>query len=255
MRTVIRLTLTIMFTCLLILPAAAADTLSFKAGFLQLQPQGTIAVTAEMIRGDELNLEDDLGLDEDAGYFLETALQLGVFRLFASYFPLRSAGDGVLDRDVDFKGETFVAGSSVESDIDIDFYEAGLAWYPIDFDAMEVHVQLGPELAAKYVDAHLSLADETLSQREVSRVGIPVPGVGLRGRIDIADVVGVMGRTSYAAFAGSRFFDADLQVEYAPMPLTGVFVGYRYLKVDIDTEGIVLEASYAGPYLGALVRF
>jgi len=34
-----------------------------------------------------------------------------------------------------------------------------------------------------------------------------------------------------------------------------LFAGYRYLDVDIDEDDVLIDASFKGPYAGALIRF
>jgi len=174
--------------------------------------------------------------------------------LFAGYLPINFSGDGVLTEAVDFNGETFVANSHVESDVDIDIYEAGLAWYLVNVDDLPVRIQLGPELAVKYVDASVEMRDSNgLSESE--SVKVPLPTVGLRGRVAVADFLGVVGRVGYMEYQDNSFFDVDAQVEFSPIPLVGLFAGYRYLDVDIDEDDVLIDASFKGPYAGALIRF
>ena len=239
---------------LTVAPAYADELLSFKAGYQQLSPDGDFAVSGGSLSGTSMDMDDDLGFDDSEEYTLEAALQLGSFRLFAGYLPINFSGDGVLTEAVDFNGETFVANSHVESDVDIDIYEAGLAWYLVNVDDLPVRIQLGPELAVKYVDASVEMRDSNgLSESE--SVKVPLPTVGLRGRVAVADFLGVVGRVGYMEYQDNSFFDVDAQVEFSPIPLVGLFAGYRYLDIDIDEDDVLIDASFKGPYAGALIRF
>ena len=238
---------------LLASPALADETFSFKAGYLALSPSGDIAVSDGGLTGTVVDLEDDLTLADSEDYFAEAALQLGAFRLFAAYLPINFSGDGVLTRDISFNGETFVLGSRVESDVNIDIYEAGLAWFLVNIDDMPVRIQFGPEMAVKYVDARVELQNSTYSESD--SVGVPIPTLGARGRVAIADYLSVVGRVGYLKYSGSSFLDADAQVELSPVPLVGLFAGYRYLDIDVDDNDVLINATFAGPYAGALVRF
>ncbi|MCM2264885.1 MAG: hypothetical protein NDI73_06810 [Desulfuromonadales bacterium] len=235
-------------------PAHADELLSFKAGYQKLNPDGDFAVTGGGLLGSTIDMDDDLEFDDSEDLNLEAALQLGDFRLFAAYLPINFSGDGILRETVDFDGETFVAGSHVKSEVDIDIYEAGLAWYLINVDDLPARVQLGPELAVKYVDASIDMRDDSgLSKAE--SVGAPLPTVGLRGRVAVADLLGVVGRAGYMEYDGNSFLDVDAQVEFSPVPMVGLFAGYRYLDIDIDEDDFLIDASFKGPYAGALIRF
>lgn len=241
--------------CLLASPAFADESFSLKAAYFTLNPSGDVGVSGAGVTGSNLDVEDDLGIDDDAGYFAEMAFQWGAFRLFAAYLPISFSGDNQLTRDIDFRGETFVLGSRVESDVTIDIYEAGLAWFLVNFDDMPVRVQFGPELALKYVDAWIELQDKAEGLREDESLGVPVPTLGARARVAVGDSLGVIGRVGYMEYNDNSFLDVDVQVEFSPLPMVGVFAGYRHLDIDVDENDVYIDAAFAGPYAGALVRF
>lgn len=238
-------------------PAGADELLSVKAGYQTLKPKGSLAVAGEGIAGTRLDLQDDLRLDDSDHYTLEAALQLGDFRLFGAFQPISFSGSGIATETVSFNGETFVAGSHLDSDIDLDIYEAGLAWYLVNADDLPTRVQLGPEVAVKYVNARIDMAGTTVDGFEsVSEtVRAPLPTVGLRGRVAVADALGVVGRIGYMEYSNSNFLDIDAQVEFSPVPLVGLFAGYRHLEIDINEDEVAIDANFAGPYAGALIRF
>lgn len=236
-------------------PALADEIFSLKAGYLALNPSGDVAVSADGLTGTVLDVEDDLGIDDSEDLFVEAALQLGSFRLFAAYLPLSFSGNSVLTQDINFNGETFFQSSRVESEVDIDIYEAGLAWYMINIDDAPVRIQFGPEIAVKYVDARVELRDNDYVLSEADSFGIPVPTLGARARVGVADYLGVIGRVGYTKYDGNSFLDFDGQVELSPIPLVGIFAGYRYLDIDVDDNDILIDATFSGPYAGALVRF
>ncbi len=49
------------------------------------------------------------------------------------------------------------AGQRIDSDIDIDIYEAGLAWFLINMDDLPLRIQIGPEVAIKYIDTRVEM--------------------------------------------------------------------------------------------------
>ncbi len=250
-----KLLLAITLLGLSVTPVCADELFSLKAGYLQLNPDGEFAVTSGDFVGTTVDMDDDLDFDDSEDMYLEAGLQMGSFRLFASYIPIGFSGDGVLTEDIVFKGETFVAGSQVKSDVDLDIYEAGLAWYLINFDDLPVRVQLGPEVAVKYVDASLDMKEAQTGISESESIGVPVPTIGLRGRVALADMLGVVARAGYLEYDDNSFLDVDAQIEFSPLPLVGLFAGYRYLDVDVDEDDVLIDATFDGPYGGLFVRF
>jgi outer membrane protein len=233
-------------------PAMADEMVSFKAGYLTLSPEGEFAVSG--IAGeDRVDMENDLGFDDSEEFMAEAAVQLGSFRLTAGYLPLKFSGDGTLSRTIGFGGRTFSFGERVKSDVDIDLYDVGLTWYLLNFDDLPVRLQLGPEVSVKYIDADITMKSGALSESE--SVSAPVPTIGLRGRVGFADFLAVAGRVGYLEFDDNSFLDADVQIEFSPLPLVGIFAGYRYLDVEVDESDVFLDVTFDGPYGGAFVRF
>ncbi|MGK2905643.1 MAG: hypothetical protein ACSLFH_04770 [Desulfuromonadales bacterium] len=255
MHSIYRLISLIALISVLASPALADEIVSLKAGYLALNPSGDVAVSADGLTGTALDVENDMGIGDSKDFFVEAALQLGSFRLFAAYLPLSFSGDSVLTRDISFNGETFFQSSRVESEVDIDIYEAGLAWYMINLDDAPVRLQFGPEIAVKYVDASVELRDNDYALSEKDSFGVPVPTLGARARVGVADYLGVIGRIGYTKYSGNSFLDFDGQVELSPLPMVGIFAGYRYLDIDVDENDVFIDADFSGPYAGALVRF
>lgn len=246
----------LMLFCLTGATAALADErLSFKGGYLQLSPEGAFAVGSSGQAGTQIDLQDDLGFDDSEELYLEVAAQLGSFRLFGAYMPVNFSGDGVLTQDVSFNGETFVTDSRVESSVELDIYEAGLAWYAINMDDLPVRLQFGPEVAVKYIDANLEMKSDIFGLKESSTVSVAIPTLGARGRIALSDFLGVVARAGYLEYDGNSFLDAEAQLEFSPLPLVGVFAGYRYLDIDVEEDDVLIDVEFDGPYVGALIRF
>lgn len=240
------------FFVLTALPAMADEMISFKAGYLSLSPEGDFAVSNGGF-GTRVDMEDDLGFDDSEEFMVEAGMQLGSFRLTASYLPLKFSGDGTLSRTIEFGGETFIANTAVNSDVDIDLYDVGLTWYLLNFDDLPVRFQLGPELSVKYVEADISMQSGAVSESE--SVSAPVPTIGLRGKVGLADFLAVAGRVGYLEYDDNSFLDADVQLEFSPLPLVGIFAGYRYLDIDVDESDVFLDVTFDGPYGGAFFRF
>jgi hypothetical protein len=249
--------LPLLVLCCLVWPAcAAADELfSLKAGVLQLSPEGDFSVGTDSQPGTRVDVDNDLGFDDNEDFYLEAAMQLGTFRFFAAYMPISFSGAGDLEQDVHFNGETFYAESRVESKMDLDIYEAGLAWYTINVDDLPIRLQLGPEVAMKYIDAYLEMGSDSNGLRESESVSVALPTLGLRGRLALSDFFGVIGRAGYMEYEDSSCLDIEAQVEFSPVTLVGIFGGFRYLDIEADESDVFIDAKFAGPYVGALIRY
>jgi outer membrane protein len=239
----------LMFFALSVVPAMADEMISFKAGYLSLSPEGEFAVFSGGV-GTKVDMEDDLGFDDSEEFMAEAAVQLGSFRLTAGYLPLKFSGSGSTTGII-FNGQPFVG--TVDSDVDIDLYDVGLTWYLLNFDDLPVRLQLGPEVSVKYVEADISMRSITASESE--SVSVPVPTIGLRGRVGLSDFLGLAGRVGYLEYDDNSFLDADAQLEFSPLPLVGIFAGYRYMDIEVDESDVFLDVTFDGPYGGAFIRF
>jgi hypothetical protein len=239
--------------------AAADEIVSLKAGYLMLSPQGDFAVDGNALAGTKVDLETDLGFDDSQNYFVEGALNLGPFRLAVSYLPLEFTGAGTLNQAINFNGTTFDVGVATTSEVKLDIIDAGLTWNIINIDDLPTRIQLGPELAVKLVDADLTMtgveAGTGLSITETESAQVPIPTIGARARIGLSDFIGLIGRVGYMEYQDNSFLDAEAQVEFSPIPLVGIFGGYRYFDLQVDDSGVLIDAQFAGPFAGAFIRF
>jgi outer membrane protein len=245
-----------LFAILLLAGSAWADEIvSFKAGYISLTPDGEFAVDGGGIPGTKVDFNDDLNYDDSQKVFAEAAINLGDFRLAAGYLPIKFSGDGAISQTIYFNGQPYPVNSDVSSKVDMDIYDFGLTWNLVNVDDLPTRVQFGPELSVKVVDADVSMDDRTTGISESESLLAPVPTIGARARVGLADWVALVGRVGYMAYSGNSFLDADGQIEFSPIPMVGIFAGYRYLDLDVDESGVYIDATLDGPYAGVLVRF
>ncbi len=254
MVTSLRIGLAILFFLVFSSAASADETFSFRVGYQMLSPSGDLAAEDDGI-GTSIDLEDDLDLDDSDNVTAELAVSLGNFKITAGYLPLSFEGNTLLSRSVLFSGEVFPVGTRVASEVDIDIIDIGLTWYLLNFDDTPTRFQLGIELAAKITDAEAELSDLTLGVSESISEDLPFPTIGARGRVAFGDFVGLNGRIGYIGYDDNHFLDADIQLEVSPIPLLGVYGGYRYLDIEIDESDFFLDSEFSGFYAGAFFRF
>lgn len=235
--------------------ASADEILSVKAGYISLSPDGDFAVDGGGLAGTRINLKNDLNYDDSEDFIGEAALNLGPFRLSAGYLPIEFSGNGNLNRQIIFNGQTFNVNTNVSSDVKIDMYDFGLVWHIINIDDLPVRLQFGPELSVKYIDGEVSMRDSSGALNEKDSISAPVPTIGARARIGLADWLALVGRVGYLEYDGNTLLDADGQIEFSPLPLVGVYAGYRYIDMEVDESGVFIDATLDGPYGGVFVRF
>lgn len=231
--------------------AHADEVVSVKAGFMLLNPSGQVAVTAAGVPGTTLDIDNTLGLDSSKNVIAEVALQLGDFRLGAEYLPLRFDGVGTLTVPITFNGQTF--SGAVQSSLDVDVWDISLTYFFINMDDLPSRFQLGLEAAVKVLNIDQSMTAVGLNEQ--ASVTVPIPTIGVRARVALADFLGISGRVGYLGYSGNRFLDVNGQVEFSPLPMVGIYGGYRYVDMKADSSGVFVDARFSGPYVGGLVRF
>lgn len=254
MVTTLRILFIGMFFISLTSVAQADEAVSLKVGYLLLTPSGEIAVKDNGI-GTKVDLESDLGLDDSGGITAEAALALGDIKVTVGYLPLAFEGDSVLTRSVLYNGTYYSSGSPVQSSLDLDIIDTGLTWFFINLDDVPTRFQLGLELAAKITAAETSLTDKSSGLTESASETLAIPTIGLRARVAFSDFVGIAGRVGYLEYSDNHFLDGDVQIEFSPLPMVGLYAGYRYIDLAIDESDVFVDTDFSGFYGGAFVRF
>ena len=233
--------------------ASADETIAVKLGYMLLTPSGQYAATTAAGVGTRVDLETDLALKNSQQPTGEITVNLGDSMISASFVPMTFTGSSTLSRNITYNGNVYTAGSTVSSEFKADMIDFGYTYYIINMDDLPSRFQLGIETAVKTFTAKTSITGTGVTSSKNATV--PIPTIGLRGRVALADFVGVTGRIGYLGYSGNSILDADLQVEFSPIPTLGIYAGYRQLKVKMDTNNLYVNTTFSGPYAGAFFRF
>lgn len=239
---------------LLALPALADETVSLKVGYLTLTPDGTLAGNKNGV-GTHVAVDRDLNLDDSSDVIAEAALQLGSSRLSLGYMPIEFAGTGQMTLNGSYNGQNFSATDTVQTKVKLNLYDIGYTYNLINMDDTPIRLQLGPELAVKVIDAEVDFVDAVAGINEHDSGTVAIPTLGGRARIGLADYLALVARVGYMEYDNDSFMDAEAQLEFSPLPLVGVFAGYRTFDLKIDESDLYVDTSFSGPFAGAFVRF
>lgn len=244
----------VIITLMLGIPAYvhADETIAIKAGYMMLTPSGQFAASVNNT-GTRINLEQDLNLDNSNQLTGEVGISLGDSLFSLAYIPLSFTSNSIIARPIIYNGQTFTAGTTVASEFKADIIDIGYTYYLLNMDDLPSRLQLGVETAAKTIIVKSSMAGGGINSSK--NITVPIPTVGLRGRVALADFIGVVGRVGYLGYSGNTFLDADIQVEFSPLPTLGIYGGYRHLKLELDTNGVFASTTFNGPYAGVFFRF
>ena len=236
------------------LPAFADEMVSLKVGYQSLTPSGTLAGNQNGV-GTQIDVEKDLNFDDSEDLTAEIAFQLGISRLSLNYLPVEYSGTGSFNGT--YNGQSFTFNDAVQSKVKLNIYDIGYTLNLINLDDLPVRIQLGPEIAVKVVDAEVDFkaTGPGVSINESDSATVPIPTLGARARFGFSDFVAVVARAGYMEYDGNSFLDAEAQVEFSPLPLVGIYAGYRTFQLKVDESDLALDVDFSGPFVGALVRF
>lgn len=235
--------------------AHADETVMLKAGYMMLDAKGSFGATSGGVSASRIDVDSTLKLARSKGMTVEAVLQLGDIRAGLNYFPLNFSGDGALASAVQYNGQSYAAGDSVHASLKADVYDASLTYYLVNMDELPSRLQFGVEAAVKMVHASSSLQDRTSGMSQTRTASLPIPTLGARGRVAVSDFIGLTGRAGYMGYAGNHFLDSEVQFEFSPLPVAGLYAGYRMIDLKLDRAGVLLNTNVSGPFVGGFFRF
>jgi len=233
-------------------PALADETIAIKAGYMLLSPSGTYGATVNNI-GTRIDTNSDINLGNSVQPTGEITINLGDNLFSFGFIPLNFSGSSTLSRPITFNGTTYTTNSAVHSELKADILDFSYAYYLLNMDDLPSRLQIAFETSVKTVNIKTNITSGGIISNKSATV--PIPTIGLRGRVALADFIGLTGRIGYLGYSGNSFTDYDAQIEFSPIPTLGVYGGYRFLKIKVDASGILADATFKGPHAGVFFRF
>ncbi len=204
--------------------------------------------------GTEFDAVSDLGFDEKKG-FGEGRVQIKFFnrhKFNFSYLPMKWDGDKVLTETIQFAGQTYTAGTRVQSQADLKFFKGG---YELDFIVSDFGF-LGGTLDVMVADVNVQLKAPSLALDEKEGFTLPIPMVGLIARITPIKWINLTAKASGLPMGSyGHVFDAEAYLEINPIKYVGISAGYRYFSLLGEYDENKLEFKLDGPFAAVKVRF
>jgi hypothetical protein len=227
--------------------APNADTTAFLNG-----PTGA--------RGTSVNFEDDLNLaDRKTVPALLASLRLGErWRVEGEYFSLRRNGASAIARTIDWGGNTYGAGTTVDSTFDSDVFRLSLGYSFVKDGRRE----LGAVLGLHATDFSASLAATGVGVRTGDGLA-PLPTIGVYGAYAFTPKWLLSGRldyfsTNYNDYDGS-LVNFNIGVDYRFTRHFGVGLAYRHVDYDVTATKTSFNGGmnykFRGPMLYGVASF
>ena len=248
----------LLFVCLftifgIALPVSALE-LGVRGYYWFPELSGDMRVDDAGIVGTEIDLEDDLGFDDESYPVVEVFAGIGKHHLSLAYYNLDFDGDAVLTRDITFNGEVFRFSERVTSSLEYDHYDIMYRYDLIDLENFLAGGSLGLVARVMIFDGSASITSATVTAKE--DFTLPVPMVGANFHVGILkDIIEARLLVTGIGYSDSTAFDGQAEISLTPFPFLDIHGGYRFFIIDVDEDDVLFDFDNSGPYVALTVSF
>jgi hypothetical protein len=206
--------------------------------------------------GDTLNLKDTLGIENE--FFPSFEIFMGNRRhhLNVAYTPIAYSGSTILTQKIVFNGQTFAAGSKVDTDLELKMFDLEYRYAFLDTENILAGFSLDLIGQIKYIDGEAKINAPATKTGSDFAFRAPMPMVGLGMHVGILlDILEVRAKVTGIAYSGSYFYEALADLSFTPFPFLDIHAGYKAIWLKIDYSDLFLDSEFAGPYVGLAVSF
>lgn len=242
--------------------------LEASAYFPKIDSSLEVNSTANTAIGTEVDLEGDLGLDNDEilPAFLAGARLGSNFSIIGEYYAIGRDATKSLERAITIEGVTYPVNASVTTSFDTDIYRLVIGYSFVRNETMEIGGALG--LHATNFDVgvegmgSVGGAGATLQARSQDFLA-PLPTIGLFANFQVAPNLTLGARADYLSLSiddyDGRLLNAQARISYRVMRNVGLGVAYRHVdyRVEVDKERYQgrFEYEFSGPAVFIEVGF
>ena len=201
-----------------------------------------------------VDIEDDLGLDDDDNVILYAALEHGVPVLpnvRVQYFTLDVNADSTLSRAIEFNGQVFSVSEAVSTVVDLTQTDAVLYYELLD---NVVSLDLG--LAISIVEGSIEVASLTEQASADFDEVVPMLYAAVRADLPFSGLW-VGAQAQGVGYDGNTLLEFDAKIGYESRIGLGIEAGYRAVQIELDAfdDVDVAELDVSGPYAAINFHF
>ncbi len=214
-----------------------------------------ITLGGEPGSGTSVDVDDDLDLDRGDGWEGGVSVAYGRHRATLGYESNSFSGSSTLDRTIIFHGMTFLAGTEIESDLDLTCWKLGYDYAFVSGASNSSGVTVRGGLSAWLWDYEGRVRSDVTSQdtsRGFSHV-FPVATLEAEGRFNWLHLGA---RLAGGALADDRYvIDAEASVGVTLGSVASFDVGYRWMNLSFDETTNEGDLTLYGPFAGLSIVF
>jgi outer membrane protein len=201
-----------------------------------------------------VDIEDDLGLDDDDNVILYAALEHGVPlipNVRAQYFTLDVDANSTLSRTIEFNGQVFSVSEAVSTVADLTQADAVLY-----YELLDNVVSLDVGLAISLLEGSIEVA--SLTERTDADFDEVFPMLYAAVRADLPFTgLWVGAQAQGMGYDGNSVLEFDAKIGYESSVGLGIEAGYRAVQIELDAfdDVDVAELDVSGPYAAINFHF
>lgn len=235
-------------------PASAQSTMSLDAGLWEMTPGGTLSLGNSGLAGTELDLEDDLGFDDEERVWQGAAYLGRTHQLAVSYLSFEATARSRLSQDMNFGPLSYAAETTLDSTVDTTLFGLGYRYNGggDNWRSGFIGQLLWLDLEATAFAPGLGRAEGDMSTL--------FPIIGVFAEWQPAMILALGGTLQGGAWdwqeTSVTYVDAQADVRLLLYPFVAG-LGYRHLSVQGDDTSWPLEVdlTFAGPVFFAGLSF
>jgi hypothetical protein len=239
---------------------AVGERYNIEAALTLWSPEPDLIVASESlgIPGDDIDLQEDLGIEQKRLREFRLVLRPATKHKFRfNYLPMSYDAEAVVQREFIFNGQRYRIGLPVNTEAKLTTYRFG---YEYDFFYRD-RGYVGVLLDLKYTDVDVAL-DSPIG-REFTTAVAPIPGIGVVGRGYVVPNVSITGEFSYFRIPenlgedefGGRYLEYDFYGTFNFNRNVGAQLGVRSIDVDYFDDLDRGFLTFKGWYFGGVVRY
>jgi len=243
------------FLFFIALPASAVE-IGARALYWFPSLKGDMKVNANGVTGTQFSLKDDLGMDNKNIPSVEAYVGGGRHHASLMYSQVDFSGSNVLTRNIVFNGQTYAAGSNVDSDLKLKMLDLEYQYDLVNLENILAGFSVGVIGKVKYLDGEARLFSSAAGEKKET-FGIPIPmvGVGVHAGL-LANVLEARAKFTGIGYSGNVFYDALAEISWTPFSFLDIHGGYRYMKLKVDdVSDVFADVELSGPYVGLSIGF
>ena len=217
--------------------------------------KGELRVDNGSVKGTNVDLKDDLGVDNEYFPGAEAFFCMGDHEITVSFSQIALSGSKKTSDEIIFNGDTYPAGIKVDSELTTSMIDLEYQYKFLNLENVLAGLSFGFIVKAKYFDGEAKMRSSVISSMEDFQLPMPMLGLGAKVGI-LADVLEARAKIVGMGYGGSFFYDAMADISVNPFPFLNIHGGYRIMSLKIDEiEDIYTQMDFYGPYVGIALEF